>query len=150
MKAWILAMRPKTLPAAVVPVWVGCVLGWKLTGTFSLTLALCTLFGAIFIQIATNLFNDAIDDRKGADTAERLGPQRVTASGMLPRGAVYAGGALFLAAAAGCGVPMIMERGWVMLVIGLVSFYLAYGYTGGPFPLAYLGLGELFVVLFYG
>ena len=63
MKAWILAMRPKTLPAAAVPVWVGCVLAWKLTGEFSLMLALCTLFGAIFIQVATDLFNDAIDDR---------------------------------------------------------------------------------------
>ncbi len=137
MKAWVLAARPKTLPAAVVPVWVGCVLAWKLTGAFSLMLALCTLFGAIFIQVATNLFNDAIDDRKGADTSERLGPKRVTASGMLPRWAVYGGGVFFLLAAAGCGVPLVQERGWVMVVIGVVSFYLAYGYTGGPFPLAY-------------
>jgi 1,4-dihydroxy-2-naphthoate octaprenyltransferase len=150
MKVWILAARPKTLPAAVVPVWVGCVLAWKLTGDFSLMLALCTLFGAMCIQVATNLFNDAIDDRKGADTAARLGPARVTASGILPRRTVYIGGILFLLAATGCGVPLFMERGWVMLAIGVVSFYLAYGYTGGPFPLAYLGLGELFVILFFG
>ena len=77
----LLATRPKTLPAAIVPVWVGCVLAWKLTGKFDLLLALCTLFGAVFIQIATNFFNDAIDAAKGADTERRAGPNRVTASG---------------------------------------------------------------------
>lgn len=150
MKAWVLAARPKTLPAAVVPVWVGCVLAWKLAGVCSLWLAVCTLMGAVCIQVATNLFNDAIDDRKGADTDDRIGPKRVTASGMLPRWVVYVGGVFFLLAAAGFGVPLVQERGWVMVGIGVVSFYLAYGYTGGPFPLAYLGLGELFVILFFG
>ncbi|MDA1006950.1 MAG: 1,4-dihydroxy-2-naphthoate polyprenyltransferase, partial [Verrucomicrobia bacterium] len=81
MKAWILAARPKTLPAAIVPVWVGCVLAWKLVGAVDWRLAGFTLAGALCIQVATNLFNDAIDARKGADTEERLGPRRVTASG---------------------------------------------------------------------
>jgi 1,4-dihydroxy-2-naphthoate octaprenyltransferase len=148
--AWVLAARPKTLPAALVPVWVGCVLAWKLTGRFDLTLAACTLFGAIFIQVATNLFNDAIDAGKGADTEARLGPKRVTASGMLPRGAVYAGAVVFLLLAFGCGVVLYQARGWEIVAIGLPSLFLAYGYTGGPFPLAYLGLGELFVILFFG
>ena len=95
-KAILLAARPKTLPAAIVPVWTGSVLAWKLTGLFSWTLALCTLGSAIAIQIATNFFNDAIDDAKGADTEARLGPTRVTASGLLPRKTVYLLATIFL------------------------------------------------------
>lgn len=146
----LLATRPKTLPAAIVPVWVGCVLAWKLTGEFSLPLALATVGGAIFIQIATNLFNDAIDAAKGADTERRTGPQRVTATGLLSRTAVMTGAAVFLALAIGCGVVLWQAAGWPILAIGIPSLYLAYGYTGGPFPLAYRGMGELFVILFFG
>ena len=83
VKSYILAARPKTLPAAVVPVWVGCTLAWKSTGKIDWPLALFTLLGALCIQIATNLFNDVIDHEKGADTRARLGPQRVTAGGLL-------------------------------------------------------------------
>lgn len=150
MNPWILAARPKTLPAAVVPVWVGCVLAWELTGTLDWLLAGCTLGGALAIQVATNLFNDAIDARKGADTGKRLGPRRVTASGLLSPRLVFSGGAVFLLVAAACGVPLVRERGWPMLAIGVPSLFLAYGYTGGPFPLAYRGLGEVFVILFFG
>jgi 1,4-dihydroxy-2-naphthoate octaprenyltransferase len=150
MNAWILAARPKTLPAAVVPVWVGCVLAWDQTGAVDWLLAACTLGGALCIQVATNLFNDAIDARKGADTEARLGPRRVTASGLLSPAAVFAGAMVFLLLAAACGVPMLLEHGWIMLAIGIPSLFLAYGYTGGPFPLAYLGLGEVFVILFFG
>jgi 1,4-dihydroxy-2-naphthoate octaprenyltransferase len=146
----LLATRPKTLPAAIVPVWAGCVLAWKLTGKFDLLLALCTVGGAIFIQIATNLFNDAIDAAKGADTERRTGPQRVTASGLVPRKAVMTGAAVFLLLAIACGVVLYLAAGWPMLVIGIPSLYLAYGYTGGPFPLAYRGMGEIFVVVFFG
>lgn len=145
-----MATRPKTLPAAIVPVWAGCVLAWKLTGRFDLLLALCTVGGAVFIQIATNLFNDAIDAAKGADTERRTGPQRVTASGLLSRRAVMAGGGVFLLLAFACGVVLIRAAGWPILVIGVPSMYLAYGYTGGPFPLAYRGMGEIFVVAFFG
>ncbi len=150
IKPLLMATRPKTLPAAIVPVWAGCVLAWKLTGRFDLVLALCTLFGAIFIQIATNLFNDAIDAAKGADTERRTGPQRVTASGLLSRQAVMAGGAVFLLLAIACGVVLYLAVGWPILAIGVPSMYLAYGYTGGPFPLAYRGMGEIFVVAFFG
>ena len=146
----LLATRPKTLPAAVVPVWLGCVLAWKLTGKFDLLLALCTVGGAVFIQIATNLFNDAIDAAKGADTERRTGPRRVTASGLLSRKAVMTGAAAFLLLAIVCGVVLIRAAGWPILAIGLPSLYLAYGYTGGPFPLAYRGMGEIFVVAFFG
>jgi len=149
-KSVILAARPKTLPAAVVPVWAGCVLAWKLTGSFDSWLAFFTLAGAMCIQIATNFFNDAIDAGKGADTEKRLGPVRVTSSGLMSRRAVMSWAAAFLLLAFGCGVPLFMARGWPMLAIGLPSLFLAYGYTGGPWPLAYRGLGEAFVILFFG
>ncbi len=143
-------MRPKTLPAAVVPVWAGCVLTAMLGAAVDWKLAWATLLGAVAIQIATNFFNDAIDDAKGADTEKRLGPQRVTAGGLISRKAVYAGGVFFLLVAALCGWVLIDARGWIMLAVGLPSLYLAYGYTGGPWPLAYKGLGEIFVILFFG
>ena len=150
LKSCVLAARPKTLPAAIVPVWVGCVLAWKLTGGFDLALALCTLGGAVAIQIATNFFNDAIDAKKGADTVRRLGPVRVTASGLMSPRAVTGIAAGFLGVAVFCGVVLWQARGWPIIAIGVPSLFLAYGYTGGPFPLAYRGMGELFVILFFG
>ncbi|MDX1680795.1 MAG: 1,4-dihydroxy-2-naphthoate octaprenyltransferase [Akkermansiaceae bacterium] len=146
----VLAARPKTLPAAVVPVWAGCVLAWKLSGSFDALLAVATLLGALCIQIATNFFNDAIDSHKGADTERRLGPRRVTATGLMAPRAVMGLGLVFLAVATLCGVVLFFERGWPILAIGLPSLFLAYGYTGGPLPLAYRGLGELFVIGFFG
>lgn len=150
LKSCVLAARPKTLPAAIVPVWVGCVLAWKLGGSFDLPLALCTLAGALAIQIATNFFNDAIDAGKGADTERRLGPKRVTASGLMKPRAVMGLGAGFLVVAIVCGVALFQARGWPIVAIGIPSLFLAYGYTGGPFPLAYRGMGELFVIVFFG
>ncbi|MBJ07241.1 MAG: 1,4-dihydroxy-2-naphthoate octaprenyltransferase [Verrucomicrobiaceae bacterium] len=150
LRSYLLATRPKTLPAAIVPVWVGCALAWKMTGGIDPRLALFTVLSALCIQVATNLFNDVIDDQKGADTAGRLGPQRVTGSGLLSRRAVYLGAFVFIGLACVCSVPLIEARGWTIIAIGIPSLYLAYGYTGGPFPLAYLGLGEVFVVLFFG
>jgi 1,4-dihydroxy-2-naphthoate octaprenyltransferase len=146
----LLAARPKTLPAAIVPVWAGCVLAWKLSGHFDLTLAMLTLAGSLCIQIATNFFNDAIDAKKGADTERRLGPRRVTASGMLKPPTVMSIAFGFLILAVLCGHQLYQERGWPILAIGIPSLFLAYGYTGGPVPLAYRGLGELFVILFFG
>ena len=150
LKACVLAARPKTLPAAIVPVWAGCVLAWKLSGSFDFLHALCTLGGAVAIQIATNFFNDAIDARKGADTERRLGPTRVTASGMMQPRTVMRLATLFLGIAVLCGVVLYQARGWPIIAIGVPSLFLAYGYTGGPFPLAYRGMGELFVIGFFG
>jgi len=110
----------------------------------------CTLLSCICIQIATNLFNDAIDHAKGADTKKRIGPRRVTASGMLRPGTVLVGALVFCLVAAIIAIPMIVTRGWPVVAIGAVSLLFAYGYTGGPFPLAYRGMGELFVILFFG
>ncbi len=150
IRSILLAARPKTLPAAVVPVWVGSVLAWRLTGEWQVALALWTLAGALSIQIATNFFNDAIDHRKGADTEKRTGPQRVTASGLMSPRAVMMVGAGFLVLAVACGVALFRAAGWPVVAIGIPSLFLAYGYTGGPFPLAYRGMGELFVLIFFG
>ena len=151
-KPWLLAARPKTLPAAVVPVWVGSMPALFLGAPhrFSLPLFLATLGSCLCIQIATNLFNDAIDARKGADTDARMGPVRATASGLLSRKSVMMGALVFCAVAALFATPLIAARGWPIVAIGFVSLLLAYGYTGGPVPLAYRGLGEVFVILFFG
>lgn len=146
----LLAARPKTLPAAIVPVWTGCVLSWMMTGHLHTSLAVSTLIFAIAIQIATNLFNDVIDHRKGADTSRRLGPVRVTASGMMTHRAVMSWALAFIAIAIVAGVILLHARGWPIIAIAIPSLFLTYGYTGGPFPLAYHGMGELFVILFFG
>ena len=150
VKDWIDAARPKTLGAAIAPVLVGTVIGWRFGGQWHPWLAACTLFSCIALQIATNWFNDAIDFVKGSDTAERLGPRRITASGVVTAKQVLTAACWMLAIAAALSVPLIMARGWPILAIGVPSLYFCYGYTGGPAPLAYRGLGELFVILFFG
>lgn len=150
MKPWILAARPKTLGAAIAPVLVGSVLGWKLSGDFCVWLMLATLASCMCLQIATNLFNDALDSIKGSDTKERLGPVRITASGMMPPQTVMRAAAGVLVLATLLAIPLLWYRGWPIIAIGIPSLYFCFGYTGGPMPLAYRGLGELFVVLFFG
>ena len=150
MNPWILAARPKTLPAAIVPVWTGTVLAILSVPDIAWGLFFSTLLSCLCIQVATNLFNDAIDSQKGADTAARLGPVRATAAGLLPIRAVWTGALVFCVLAALLAGPILQARGWPLLAIGTVSLILAWAYTGGPFPLAYVGLGELFVILFFG
>ena len=149
MNPWILAARPRTLGAAIVPVAAGCALAVS-AGGFDPVASALALACAILIQIATNYFNDAIDHIKGADTAERLGPRRATSAGLLTPGAMMTGGAACLIIATMVAIPLVLHGGWPILALGIVSLFLAYAYTGGPFPLAYLGLGEIFVVLFFG
>jgi 1,4-dihydroxy-2-naphthoate octaprenyltransferase len=110
----------------------------------------CALAGAVLIQVATNFINDALDFKRGADAGDRLGPIRVTAAGLLSAESVMRGAWLCLIFAALCGIPLLYRGGWPMLVVGLASIAAAYAYTGGPYPLAYHGLGELFVVIFFG
>lgn len=150
MNPWIQAFRPKTLSAAVVPVMVGSAVAFSETGDINQKLSLLALLGAVFIQIATNLFNDALDFRKGADTEKRLGPKRATQMGWLSEKQVLRMGVFFLVLAVACGVPLVLQGGAVIVGIGLISLLLAYLYTGGPYPLAYLGLGDVFVLLFFG
>lgn len=147
MNAWILAVRPKTLSAAVVPVFIGTALAphpprWLMFA--------CALVGALFIQIGTNLVNDALDYKKGTDTAERVGPVRVTQAGLVRAEHVMLAAYACFAIAALCGIPLIIRAGWPLLAIGVTSIVAAYAYTGGPYPLAYNGLGELFVMIFFG
>ena len=149
-KSWILAARPKTLSAASAPVIVAAALAWRDRHAIEWIYALCALFGALFIQIATNLINDALDFKKGADTQERLGPLRVTQAGLLNPEHVLRGGYVCLFIAALFGIPLIAHAGWPLIIIGLASMLMAYAYTGGPYPLAYHGLGELFVMIFFG
>ena len=150
IRALLWASRPKTLPAAVAPVVAGSALAWRLTGGFSWLLACCTLLSTVALQIATNYFNDAVDARKGADTAARLGPRRATAEGLVPLRAMLGAGGVMLLLAVLFSLPMVAARGWPVVGIGVVSLFFTYGYTGGPLPLAYHGLGEIFVILFFG
>lgn len=145
-----LAARPKTLTASLIPVWAGCMVVQKLTGDWNPWLAFLTFSSCLCIQVACNFFNDAIDHTKNADTKQRTGPVRMTASGALPHKTVLIFGGLFLLAACLLAWPLITLRGWPIIAIGLPSLYFAYGYTGGPWPLAYKGLGEVFVILFFG
>ena len=149
-RAWLLAARPKTLSAAVAPVLVGTGLALRDRHDVEWIYVACALFGGLFIQIATNLINDALDFKKGADTGERLGPLRVTQAGLLNAEAVLRGGYVCLLIAALLGIPLIVHAGWPIVVIGVASILMAYAYTGGPYPLAYHGLGELFVMMFFG
>jgi len=148
---WLLAARPKTLSASLSAVLLGTGLATGLSGQpVPMTLAALALTSALCIQVGTNLVNDAADFEKGADTADRLGPVRVTQSGLLHGRRVMLGAGAFFLVAALLGIPLIVAGGIPILVIGVLSLVAGYAYTAGPFPLAYLGLGELFVLLFFG
>ena len=146
---WIMAIRFKTLIAAFVPVLVGTAIAESFFQKMEIWVSLYALGSAACIQIATNLFNDAIDFKKGADK-DRVGPTRVTQSGLLSEKQVWMMAIGFLILALVLGFPLVIRGGIPIVVLGIVSLFLAYGYTGGPYPLAYLGLGDLFVVLFFG
>ena len=119
IRPWLLAARPKTLSAAVVPVLMGSALAAQEPPAITWWVFWCALIGAILIQIATNLINDALDFKKGADTAERLGPIRVTAAGLISPGAVMTAAYLCLFGAALCGIPLIYRGGWPMVAFGV-------------------------------
>ncbi|MBC7794916.1 MAG: 1,4-dihydroxy-2-naphthoate polyprenyltransferase [Clostridia bacterium] len=146
---WLLAARPRTLPAAIAPVVVGSALAYA-HGGFNLGAAFLAAFGAICIQVGTNLFNDYADFRKGADTAERVGPARATQRGWLTPTAVLIGACLVFAVAMISGIGLVVRGGWPIVTIGLASIACGFLYTGGPFPLAYLGIADLFVFVFFG
>lgn len=148
-RAWLSAARPRTLPAAIVPVVVGTAVAAR-AGLARPALALTALAGAVLLQVGTNLVNDWGDARRGADGPERLGPTRVTQSGLIAphRVAVAAAGAF--AGAAVLGLVLIAAAGWPVVVIGVAAIVAGVAYTAGPWPLAYHGLGEAFVFVFFG
>lgn len=149
VQTWWVAIRPRTLPAAAAPVIVGSALAFH-DGVFQLFPALAALLGALLLQIGANLANDVFDFRKGADTAERLGPPRVTALGLLTPNQVFVGMIVTFVVAALIGLYLVVIGGVTVLVIGILSILCAVAYTGGPFPLGYHGLGEIFVFVFFG
>ncbi|MBA3848179.1 MAG: 1,4-dihydroxy-2-naphthoate octaprenyltransferase [Planctomycetes bacterium] len=149
LRAWLMATRPKTLVAGVVPVAVGCALASTVTTLRPLPAVGC-LAGSILIQVGTNFANDAFDALKGADTPDRLGPTRAVAAGLISARAMLIATAVVLSAALGLGLYLATIGGWPILALGCVSLVCAVAYTGGPYPLAYHGLGDVFVFLFFG
>ncbi len=150
LRALWLTARPKTLSASVVPILVASALVFALGHAFTLSISIFALLSAMMIQIGTNFVNDALDFIKGADSETRLGEARATQQGWFTaRGVMRIGVACFVIAML-FGLPLVIEGGWPILAVGLFSLFFGYTYTGGPFPLAYLGLGDLFVVIFFG
>lgn len=146
---WIMAARPATLPAAVGPVLIGASSAWR-DGDFALFPFVVVLFCALAIQVGVNYANDLADAEKGADTEARIGPVRAVSAGMITPGDMRRGIAIAFGLAALGGVYLIWYAGWPIFVIGVVSIIAALGYTNGPIPYGYYGLGELFVFVFFG
>ncbi|OAM88086.1 1,4-dihydroxy-2-naphthoate polyprenyltransferase [Termitidicoccus mucosus] len=146
---WFQAARPRTLPAAVAPVLAGSALAWH-DGGFQAAAACACLAFALLIQIGTNFANDYYDHKKGADTAERVGPRRAVAMGWVRPATMRAAMWLVFAAAFLAGLTLLRFGGWPLLAIGVTSILCGIAYTGGPFPLAYNGLGDVFVFVFFG
>lgn len=149
LHAWLMASRPRTLTAAAGPVLLGTGLAVG-RETFRPLPALAALAGALLIQVGTNLANDYYDHLRGGDTEDRVGPVRVTQAGLLPPSTVRNGAFAVLGAALFVGVYLVWVGGLPIVVVGLASLACAVAYTGGPFPLAYHGLGDLFVFVFFG
>jgi 1,4-dihydroxy-2-naphthoate polyprenyltransferase len=170
VRIWLMAARPRTLPAAIAPVLVGSAAAWyEFYDKYSVTSVgepafgfadasevfrwgafAAALVGSIFIQIGTNLANDYSDAKRGADTVDRLGPVRVTASGLVAPRSVLVATWLAFAVAVGCGIYLATVAGPIILAVGAASILAGVLYTGGPRPYGYAGLGELFVFLFFG
>jgi 1,4-dihydroxy-2-naphthoate octaprenyltransferase len=148
--AWFLACRPKTLTVSLSPVLVGSAVAWHDSGRLLWLPLLAALLGAAFIQIGTNLFNDAGDFLRGTDTPDRLGPRRASAEGWLTPQAVQGGAWLAFALAFLCGIYLVWHGGWPIVAIGLASLAAGWSYTGGPKPIAYGPFGEIFVLVFFG
>lgn len=148
-RIWLDAARPRTLPAAVAPVLVGTALAWHERSQVWPAALACLVF-ALLVQIGTNFANDYYDCIKGADTEERVGPRRAVASGYVSpevmKSAMYA---VFLLAFV-TGLTLLKYGGWPLLVVGVGSILCGIAYTGGPYPLGYNGLGDIFVFLFFG
>lgn len=147
---WLHAARPRTLTIAIVPVAVGAALAWADWGVFSALPAVASLVGALFIQIGTNLHNDAADGERGCDQTGRLGPMRLTGEGWATPGEVKRAAALSFIMAALAGLYIAWIGGWPILLLGVLCLVAGWCYSGGPMPIAYTPLGEVFVLLFFG
>lgn len=150
MKNWMLAVRPKTLFASIAPVLLGLAVAYIEQDKLNPLVAVLTLLCALILQIASNLANDYLDAIRGVDNESRLGPKRVTSSGLISLTKMKNALILTLALAFFLGIYLMIIGGPVIILIGLLSLYFAYGYTGGPFPLSYNGLGEAAAFIFFG
>jgi 1,4-dihydroxy-2-naphthoate octaprenyltransferase len=148
-RVWLLAARPKTLPAGIVPVLVAGAMAYG-DGRFHLPALLAALFGSIMIQIGTNYANDLFDYLKQADTSERIGPTRVTQSGMATPKQTAIATAIVFSLALLAGIYLVYRGGWPVVIIGLVSIACGILYTAGPIALGYIGLADIFVLIFFG
>jgi 1,4-dihydroxy-2-naphthoate octaprenyltransferase len=146
---WVLAARPKTLPAAIVPVLVGSALAAN-DQVFDLIPASVALLCAILIQIGTNFANDYYDFKKGTDSDKRIGFTRATSSGLISEQAMLWATYLTMGLAFLIGLYLVWHAGWIILLIGILSLLFGFAYTGGPYPLGYNGLGDVFVFVFFG
>lgn len=146
---WLLAVRPKTLGAAVAPILIGTAMAYAVDKGHAVA-ALAALLGALLIQIGTNFSNDYFDFVKGADTEERLGPIRATQAGLVTPEAMRRNFVLVFSLAVLVGIYLVYRGGWPIVIIGVLSIASGILYTGGPMPLGYLGLGDLFVLIFFG
>lgn len=147
--AWLEAARPKTLPASLSPVLLGCALAYR-DGAFKLVPAILCFLVALLAQIASNFANDYFDFKKGADKEDRLGPERAVAQGWITPKAMLTGTfvALVLSCLAGC--MLLFYAGWELILVGIAIALCVLAYSAGPYPLAYNGLGDVCVLLFYG
>ena len=143
-RLWLEAARPKTLPAAIIPVLVGTALAGAHRTADLGKAAVCLSF-ALLVQIGTNFANDYFDFIQGADTAERVGPRRAVAAGLIAPRTMLGATWMVLGSAFLVGLLLVRDGGWILLPVGIVSIVCAIAYTGGPFPLGYNGLGDVFV-----
>lgn len=150
LQIWWKAIRPKTLLISIAPVLVATALSFHLQGEILWHISLLALLCALGIQIATNLFNDAIDFKKGTDHAGRIGPQRAAQQGWLTPKAIFTAAICMLLVTIAVAIPLVLKGGRPILLVGLTSLLLTYLYTGGPLPLSYTGISEIFVLVFFG
>jgi len=149
LEGWLLVTKPRTLTAAVVPVLLGTSLAYA-DGNVDWLSATIALICSLLIQIATNIINDLYDFRKGADNDKRLGAKKALTAGLLTERQLVAATTAVMLTAFFLGLILVWRTGWVILAIGLLSLFFAWAYTGGKYPLAYIGLGDVFVFLFFG
>ena len=149
LKHWLLATRPKTLPAGLIPVIVGSSLAYSVSEINYLYFGV-TVVCSLSIQIITNYINEIFDFKKGADTKDRIGPQRQVASGNISLRSMTLTSIILIALTFGLGLILVARGGLPILLTGIFSLFFAYAYTGGPYPLAYKGIGDIFVLIFFG
>lgn len=147
---WLMAIRPKTLFASIAPVLLGLSIAYVHQSHLNILVAILTLLAALLMQIASNLANDYLDSLRGVDTDKRLGPTRVTHMGLIAADSMKRALILVMVLAFLTGIYLMYVGGPVIIFVGLMSLYFAYGYTGGPFPLSHNGLGEIAALLFFG